>query len=65
MFNHPELRYLVSAESLTLFVTCFFWMRVWTLPTADRIRLAALSSATLVGLQAVILSLAIMVTTVR
>jgi len=63
MFGNPALRYLVSAETLALFVTGGFWMRVWALPTADRLKLAALSSAMLVAFRALALSIAIVLTT--
>jgi hypothetical protein len=63
MFANEGLRYLVSGETLILFASFALWMRVWILPTPDRIKSAALSAAALVAFRAVALSITIVVTT--
>ena len=65
MLQVVPLRYLVSAEALVLFATFICWWRVWKVPDAGRIKLAALSSCILIGFRAVSLSIAIMATTPR
>jgi hypothetical protein len=59
----PELRYLVSAEILALLFTARAWWRVWRFQTRQEIKRAAFSSAMLVALRAVSLSIAIFATT--
>jgi hypothetical protein len=63
MFANEGLRFLVSAEVLALFANCVLWVRVWSAPTIDRLRLAALCSAAFVAFRAISLSAAIVVTT--
>jgi hypothetical protein len=57
------LRYLVSAEILALAFAAHSWWRVWKFHTLEDLRIAAFSSAVLVGLRAIALSVAILVTT--
>lgn len=59
MLDTQGLRYLASAEVLALIATCICWLRVWVDPSPGRIRIAALSSAAVLMLQAFTLSLAI------
>ena len=59
--QYEPMPYLRSAEALTLILTGTCWARVWSSPTEDRLRLAALSSALLVLLRAFELSLSIIV----
>ena len=59
----PELRYFVSAEILALAFAAHAWWRVWKFQSRKNLRVAAFSSALLVTLRAIILSIAILVTT--
>ena len=63
MFANEGLRLLISAEALALLANCVFWVRVWSAPSIDRLRLAALCSAVFVAFRAISLSAAIVATT--
>lgn len=62
MLELAGLRYMIAAEVLALICAAVCWWRVWKLPTANRVKIAALFTATVAGLRALALSIGIVAT---